>query len=551
MIRSERWSTASEILHRFRDSQNPEQGAGPVLFFENGRRYTDESEAHIEVIGSTGTGKTQCCVLPFERECYLHGESLIILDPKEESKNRNHCFLPKDYIEYCVNFRDPRRSKTKWNPLEAPKRLFRSRDPNDKDIASSMISEFWNGVYPYEGNTDRFWPESAANYAKGLTYGLCEKAGANQVTLNNVAIMMEQSEARKAARYRQSTLIQEFDATLESDSLAKRNLAPYVTAPNETRASIHSVASSGLEIFSRSRGLMEMLSEDTLNILDIDVDKPFVLRILLPDETDVYDSLAGLLVSQVTQHLIRVAQERGGKLPIRVNIILEELGSIGRSIPNLPNLMVASRSRNMRLMLVLQSHTQLIDVYGKSKAETINSCVGITIGFSTNNWQTLQEWSQRCGDREVETCGRVVKEPLITPAQLAAMPTGTALIMADRKYKFITHLPFYNEMYDNSSWRKPKEEEMKTGKPLKSFSFEALINRAKRMQVCEGKEDILDMLPYDFARRNMTQSVERRDRDIREKEDENMDEIDKTQQEINELLRNLGLDKDVDITEEE
>ena len=52
--------------------------------------------------------------------------------------------------------------------------------------------------------------------------------------------------------------------------------------------------------------------------------------------------------------------------------------------------MVASRSRNMRLMLVLQSTSQLVDVYGKSKAETIYSSIGITIGFSTNNWENLR-----------------------------------------------------------------------------------------------------------------------------------------------------------------
>lgn len=75
--------------------------------------------------------------------------------------------------------------------------------------------------------------------------------------------------------------------------------------------------------------------------------------------------------------------------------------------------MVAGRSRNMRLMLILQSYEQLVDVYGKSKAKTICSSIGITIGFSTNCWETLVEWSQRCGKKQVENNGRTTNESLI------------------------------------------------------------------------------------------------------------------------------------------
>ena len=41
------------------------------------------------------------------------------------------------------------------------------------------------------------------------------------------------------------------------------------------------MAASGLEVFSRSKGLMEMLSDDTLNIMDIDVNRPFILTVII------------------------------------------------------------------------------------------------------------------------------------------------------------------------------------------------------------------------------------------------------------------------------
>ncbi len=489
MSRSERWNTVNEIKRRFHETTDPRNGAGPVVYVENGRKYSDDTESHIAVIGRTGKGKSQCCSLPYMREILRKGESLIMLDPKGEGHKKNACYIPEHYQVFCVDFRNPRQSPTKFNPLSAPYRLFCSKDPDDNDIASSMLSELWNGVFPYDGHSDRFWTDSAVNYAKGLTYGLFETVGKENINLDSVAVMMEQSEIRFGAPG--NTILKEFYEQLPHDSLAKRNLATYVTAPNETRASIHSVAASGLEVFSRSKGLMEMLSDDTLNIMDIDVNRPFVLTVITPDETDVYDALSGLLVSQVSQHLIRVAQEKGGRLPIRVNIILEELGSVGRSIPSLPNLMVAGRSRNIRLMLVLQGgNAQLVDVYGKSKAETINSCIGITIGFSTNSWETLTEWAQRCGEKQSENSGHIIKEPLITASQLAAMPTGTALIMVDSQYKFIAHLPFYDEMYDNSNWT-PQYKSTVSGKQFKSFDFETMVKDIKRKQMESTLSDFI------------------------------------------------------------
>lgn len=484
MSRSERWTSEEEIKRRFPETNTKGMGAGPVLHFINGKRHSDDGEAHIAVIGQTGKGKSQCSSLPFMREVLLKHESLVMIDPKGEGYRRNACYIPDDYQVFCIDFRSPRRSPTRWNPLSAPYRLFKSPNPDDVDIACSMVAELWSDVYPVSVHEDAFWPQSAANYAKGLTYGLFEAGMESDININTISAMMEQSDltcsSGPATGFRRNTMINCFHASLPSDSLAKKCLASYVSGPDDTRNSIHSVAANGLEVFSRSKGLMYMLSEDTLNILDLDVDRPFVLIIITPDETNVYDSLSGFLISQVMQHLIRVAQNRGGKLPIRVNVILEELGSVGKSISTLANLCVASRSRGIRLMLILQSKDQLEDVYGKSKAETIYSSIGITIGFSTNSWDTLNEWAQRVGEKEVERNGQLVKEPLITPTQLAAMPTGTALVLADSKYKYIVHLPFYDEMYDNSDWKAPEYGDFEIIERYKPFNFSSLIDNLRR-----------------------------------------------------------------------
>ncbi len=496
MSRSEHWNTPREIKRAFPESTEAGCAAGPVIYTENEKKYIDDSESHIAVIGRTGKGKSQCCSLPFIREVLDKGESLVMLDPKGEGYRCSSGVIPDNYQKFCLDFRVPRQSPDSWNPLTVPYRLFHSENPDDRDIACSMVSEFWTGVYPRDEADDPFWPDSAAQYAKGLTYGLFELAKEEYVNLDSISAMMEKSEQRYAGI---SNLVKEFHNMLPSDSLAKRNLAPYVSAPNETRGSMHTTAASGLEVFSRSRGLMEMLGNNSFDIQSIDVNRPLVLFVITPDETNVYDSLAGLLISQVTQHLIRASQEMEGPLPIRVNIVLEELGSVGKCIPTLPNLMVAGRSRNLRIMLILQSFSQLTQVYGNAQAETIESSIGLIIGFSTNNWETLSEWARRCGEKYVKPNGQngpVVKEQLITASQLAAMPHGTALIMVDSQYKFIAQLPFYYQSY------KPAENPMTKALPFKetyghmAIDFEKMVKgmkmdaERKRMQTdnSEGRE---------------------------------------------------------------
>lgn len=90
-----------------------------------------------------------------------------------------------------------------------------------------------------------------------------------------------------------------------------------------------------------------------------------------------------------------------------MNFCLDELGNIGRAINNLPHLLSAGRSRNIRVELVLQSISQLDDIYGKSNATTIMSNAAVKIAFRVNHWDTLSEFSRLCGEREIVVDERV------------------------------------------------------------------------------------------------------------------------------------------------
>lgn len=480
-MRSERYTEVSEITKNFKVADGTNKTAGPIILCHAGTNYYDDSESHIIVDGRTGMGKSGCVSTAYAINVLKAEESLICIDPKGDLYERTAYIAEKKHRVICLDFRNPRRSPDQWNPLLGAYKYYTSSNPEHLDIACSQISEIAHSLYPTVPSADPFWNEAAANYFTGLTYALFDSACDKQINMDSIAEMMDASEIKCNGSF----LLKDYVGFLSEDSMAKRHLVTYTSAPNDTRASIHSVAANSLSQFSRSKGLMEMLSQDTVDINNLDVyEKPVAIYCLIPDFHNTYDTLAGIFMSQLTQHFIQLAHDKySGKLPNRINIILEELSSVGKSISSLPNLMVAARSRNIRLMLVLQDgSSQLEEVYGRSSAATINASIGVTFAFSTNSWTQLNTYSQRVGDRQIEVKGQIIKEPLITACQLAAMPIATALVLINNQYKFITKFPFYNKIFDMSGWHAPTIENKCTTEHI-TFNLEKCVEEKRAEKV--------------------------------------------------------------------
>ncbi len=98
--------------------------------------------------------------------------------------------------------------------------------------------------------------------------------------------------------------------------------------------------------------------------------KKIALFIILPDEKTTYYSLASLLVSQIYEQLVKIADERGGRLKRRVNFLLDEFGNFSK-IPDFANKLTVGGGRGIRFNLFLQSFAQLEEKYGKEVSRTI------------------------------------------------------------------------------------------------------------------------------------------------------------------------------------
>lgn len=445
-MRNEAFNTASQIIRTFPETAITKY-AGPVLLSLHNKEYIDPSESHVAFIGTTGSGKTQAGVMPFLRQIASKNENAIIVDPKGELfRNTVHLFGKNRII--VINLRNPRHSPDGYNPLLTPYYYYKSGCSDSKDIACSMVSEFWDGLM--SPDKDPFWPSSASATLKGLTYLMYDYASdEEEVNVNSISAMLN--------AVKDSSLLKRLYDNLPEESLAKKALSTVAVAPNETRGSILSVANQNLEKLVRSQGLLQVLSRHTLDMRSLDPEVPYAIFLITPDETKIYDPLAGAIVSQLMKHLIASAEELGGSLRIRTNLILEELGSMGEALKDLPNWMSAGRSRNIRVSLVLQSDSQLNDAFGNAAAETIKGCVGTYFVFSSSNWDTMENWSRRCGERVIPNDPNHRTEALITPAQLASMDAGKCLVSVQNKYKFITRLPMFWQLKKRYGWPEPAD----------------------------------------------------------------------------------------------
>ena len=478
-MRSEKFTDEFEIKRIL--SVADKNSSGPILFYDNGTIYCDTSESHALICGRTRSGKSSTEVKSFVRSEVEAGNCVVVIDPKGEIKRSVLPYARNTHNIYVLDFRHPGNSPDRWDPLESPASMYRSGIIENKDIASSMISEFSSALFPCDANSDPFWPNASARLLEGLIYSLIEVCSDEYCNLKSIISMFEKLEIKSGASF----LLKEFAGFLPEESLARKALATYITGPNETRCSIHSVASAGIAPFSRSNGIMKMLSDGTIKIHELDVDKPFFIDVVLPDETNVYSSVAGLFVSQATQHLIRLAEDKyNGRLPRRTTIFIEELSSVSSAINDLPHLMSTALGRNIRMCLVLQDpYSQLQTAFGEAKAKAIQANVGVTVAFSTNDWNSLNALSAQVGEREVEWDGHIVREPLITPHQLGSLYTGCCLVILKNRYKWVTKLPLYEDAY-----RVRKEDQTNdacevkpVGSESKTFDMDAYV-KDKRLE---------------------------------------------------------------------
>lgn len=458
--------------------------------------------AHSLVIGATGSGKTTTFINPMIQilGATSAGSSMIMTDPKGELFSLHSKYLQsRGYNVMVLDLRDTY-SSYRWNPLEsvwdmyqdyveAGKGIFVHRDspagypdlqwmgtilPGDQwyeyrgyayadrerlvDDISVTRQKIYDEMYedlndlisvicPIESKDDPVWEKGARSIIMAVCLAMLEDSEVPELGMTkekfnffNVNKIIANSEDN----FRELKAYFDGRSPLSSAVTLSRQV---VSAADSTLSSYMSIAFDKLSMFN-DRGLCGLTSATDINPADF-AERPTALFMKIPDEKDTRHGLAAVFILCMYKALIKVASGREDlSLPRNVYFILDEFGNMPK-IEKFDKMITVGRSRKIWFNMVVQSYSQLNNVYGEQVADIVKSNCGVKMFIGSNDIGTCKEFSELCGNVTVSTRSlssslgskegemnvstQLQTRPLIYPSELQKLnnkeSTGNAIIV--------------------------------------------------------------------------------------------------------------------------
>ena len=501
-----RWAKEKEIkeeLEMVEITQKNAKAAGVPLILNEKEMWVDNSEYHSLVIGATGSGKTQTVILPMVHSLAKARESMIITDPKGEIYEKTSNMLrSRGYQILLLNFRDPQNGNA-WNPMTLPYQMYKS---GNQDKAIELLDDLALNILYDESNknSDPFWEKTSADYFSGVALGLFEDAKPEEININSISLATTVGEEKFGG----STYIKEYFSAKDPASAAAINASSTIMAPSETKGSILSVFKQKVKLFASRENLSEMLSHSDIDLKSIG-EKPTAVFIVIQDEKKTYHSLVTILLKQIYETLISVAQSHGGKLPIRTNFLLDEFANMP-PLKDVTTMITAARSRKIRFTMIIQNFAQLDSVYGKEDAETIRGNCGNIIYLITTELKALEEISKMCGEVKSKSEDKTASTPLVTVSDLQRMKQFEVIILRMRKQPFKTKFTPYFKL----KWGKtypPAKYPSRPKQEVHTFDIKEYVKNQKKKKLLEmmnsSDENVKKELPPELQRAQLENSM--------------------------------------------
>ena len=453
-------------------------------------------EQPMMVVAATGSGKTRRLIIQFLISCILSACSILINDPKGELYKFTKKILEKlGYKIIVIDLRNLDYGE-RFNFCEHPARLYKLGFTRRADeMFQAMFDTFMASV---KSEKDPFWHTTGAAYLTGLAELCCELFPAEKVTINTIYEMHIQGNKR----FGNSTYLKTF-LEMHEDKPYYKLIAPYINAPNDTRASLDAVLTSAISKFCRNSSVVDQTTNSTFEISDL-IEKKSALFIISRDESTVYNALITAMVNEIYEVAIDMAEEKyNGRLPRRLSIVLDEFGNLA-PIDDINAKITVSRSRNVGWCLCCQSFDQLTLKYTADVAKIILGNCNIAYMYSSDI-NLLKMLSDLCGKTTDEYTHE--SKPLLSVEQLRHFDKddGQTLFLLERMRPFVGFLP------DISKYNIVPEEkaEFKKRKPqvIERIDFESIVKEEKRRQLLQVM-DSAEKDKSEISRKNSKRKVE-------------------------------------------
>ena len=458
--------------------------------------------AHSLVIGATGSGKTTTFINPMIQiiGATSAGSSMIMTDPKGELFSLHSKYLQdRGYDVMVLDLRDTY-SSYRWNPLEsiwdmyqnyveAGRGIFVHDDspeeyPDLEWVGTILPGDRW---YEYRGRAyadkqqlidevsvlrQRIYDEMYEDL-NDLISVICPienqkdpvwEKGARSIIMATCLAMLEDSEVPELGMTKEKFNFFNLNKIIANSEDNFRELKAYfdgrsplssavtlsrqvVSAADSTLSSYMSIAFDKMSMFN-DRGLCGLTAATDIDPAAF-AERPTALFMKIPDEKDTRHGLAAVFILCMYKALIKVASAREDlSLPRNVYFILDEFGNMPK-IEKFDKMITVGRSRKIWFNMVVQSYSQLNNVYGEQVADIIKSNCGVKMFIGSNDIGTCKEFSELCGNVTVSTRSlsssmgakegdmsvstQLQTRPLIYPSELQKLnnkeSTGNAIIV--------------------------------------------------------------------------------------------------------------------------
>ncbi|NLK27620.1 MAG: type IV secretory system conjugative DNA transfer family protein [Clostridiales bacterium] len=403
-----------------------DQGGIPIITEEDDA-WIDTEDNHSLIFGSTGSKKSRLFAMPLIEILAKAGESFFVTDPKGELFDKTAAVLEgKGYYCMVMDFRDFKRSDS-WNPIDLASQLYRDgRIEQAYEVLMDLVEGLGESV---RNKNDPYWENAAKNLLHGLLILLLEQA---PITMQNIKSLLKMVEEC----HDEGGIVKNIDRYIDNPIVCSK-LRLLNNASTKTVGSVMAIVDAMINIFLTQPKLAELLSQRCLDLRQY-ASRKIAIYFILPDERTTYHFIASIFIKQFYEMLIMEAQNNQRKqLEIRMNFILDEFSNLPK-IPDMPSMITAARSRNIRFYLFVQSQYQLESKYGED-AHTIKGNCNNWIFLNSRERALLEELEQLCGECVYENN---MRKSLISISELQQLrkDKGEALVLVGRNAPYITRL---------------------------------------------------------------------------------------------------------------
>jgi type IV secretion system protein VirD4 len=351
---------------------------------------------NVLVVGPSGSGKTRSVVIPNILQAV---GSYIISDPKGNLYDKYNEYLKeKGYRVLRLDFINPEKS-IHYNPF--------NYIHNTRDIikySNMLLFSDKNKV----NSTEPYWDLAAKELLTSLLSYLIEFTPENYHTIENVLRLAMNCKISENGRKSVTEQLMAIAEQKNPNSFAVRKFNQVMVGATKTIQSILVTLTMRLGNLDFPE-LNDMMLYDEVDITSIGTTKT-ALFVVISDTDRSMDNIANLFFTQAMNELCYFADNycENNALPIHTRFIMDDFAT-NVQIFDFPRMISSYRSRNISSMLMIQTESQLEQLYGYDKNTIIGNC---------DTYLYL-------GGNDLETAEHISKRTNLPLKKILYMPIGT------------------------------------------------------------------------------------------------------------------------------